>query len=107
MVNLLARHVNEYDIALHISVRFSSRGNVVVRNSRLDNVFGQEERDGPSFPFVLYRPFLMEILAEENRYRISIDGRHHSYYAYRMPRSSVDRLQIQAAVQTNEIRYFP
>ena len=56
------------DLALHLNARIHER--VVVRNSRISGVWGQEERHG-MFPFVPEQRFEILLLAESNNYKVN------------------------------------
>lgn len=53
------------DFAFHFNPRFDEDGiKVIVRNSMVNDVWGQEERIAPSFPFVQGKPFEVSIIFE-------------------------------------------
>ncbi|XP_015250075.1 PREDICTED: galectin-3-like isoform X1 [Cyprinodon variegatus] len=64
------------DIALHINPRFDEGGKqVVVRNSKVGDRWGPEERDlkGP-FPFAAGSPFEMKILCTPETFRVAVNN---------------------------------
>uniref|UniRef100_A0A3P8TH31 Galectin n=1 Tax=Amphiprion percula TaxID=161767 RepID=A0A3P8TH31_AMPPE len=64
------------DIAFHINPRFSEGGKqVVVRNHKLGERWGAEERDlkGP-FPFALGSPFEMKVLCTPEAFRVAVNN---------------------------------
>lgn len=72
------------DVAFHFTVRFNEGGKqVIVRNSRLNNKWGKEERDIPRFPFTKGRPFEMKILCTNNGYKVGVDGSHLLEFQHR------------------------
>ncbi|KAL6466285.1 hypothetical protein MHYP_G00264180 [Metynnis hypsauchen] len=62
------------DVAFHIKPRFNEDGKqVIVRNTRIDEVWGPQERELPFFPFTPGRPFVIEILCTSSGYRVEVD----------------------------------
>ncbi|KAL6466286.1 hypothetical protein MHYP_G00264190 [Metynnis hypsauchen] len=62
------------DVAFHINARFNENGKqVIVRNSRIGDVWGPEEREIPFFPFSPGRPFVIDILCTSSGYRVEVD----------------------------------
>ncbi|XP_053701024.1 galectin-3b isoform X2 [Synchiropus splendidus] len=84
------------DIAFHFNPRFNEGGRqVIVRNSRIGNKWGKEERDLCRFPFGEGRDFEMEILCSDSMYSVSVDRRPLLKYQHRIKDlRSVDRLAI-------------
>ena len=64
--------LNAYDVALHFDVRLNSGNdrNVVVRNAKIANAWGAEEKQISYFPFVPNAQFDMMILAEKASFKV-------------------------------------
>jgi hypothetical protein len=91
--------------ALHINPRLTGQfgANTIVRNSNLGG-WGNEENDGP-FPFRQGQPFELAILAEQDRFRVSVNGVHAFDFQARAPIHEVHRLKIEGNVSVNRILY--
>lgn len=85
------------DIALHFNPRLPQ--NYVVRNTKLNGVWGDEERCS-ALPFSLHRDsvFLIQILVTQNDYSISVNGRHFAHYKHRVPVHLVKGLEVHGQV---------
>lgn len=70
------------DIAFHFDVRAGC--NEVVRNTRRNRNWGNEERCIPCFPFQSGVSFDMIIRIEESKYRVAVNGIHFIDYCHRM-----------------------
>ena len=57
------------DVALHFNPRFKE--NRVVRNSRINGKWMNEERDGEGMPFVPQNAFQIKITVESDLYKVS------------------------------------
>lgn len=73
--------------------------NYVVRNSRINGSWGDEERCS-ALPFSLHRNsnFLIQILVTEKAYLISINGRHFALYTHRVPLQAVKTVDVRGDV---------
>ncbi|KAM8833414.1 galectin-3b [Synchiropus picturatus] len=93
------------DIAFHFNPRFSEGGRqVIVRNSRIGNKWGKEERDLCRFPFGQGRDFEMEILCSDCMYSVSVDRRPLLEYQHRIKDlRSVDRLAITRDLTLSQV----
>lgn len=85
------------DVALHLSPVFSPPPRVV-RNSIQQHQWGPEESHGPPFPFVAGQGFEMLVLAEQNRYKIAINGAHYTEFNHRIPLHRVTHISIDGEV---------
>lgn len=98
---------NGSDISMHMSIRFNEHGSedVVVRNHRKDETWGNEERFGT---FMLARgcPFEMVILCTKTEWKIALNGVHFASFVHRLDLSDVDHLTVQGDVVIKAIREF-
>uniref|UniRef100_A0A3Q1GES1 Galectin n=1 Tax=Acanthochromis polyacanthus TaxID=80966 RepID=A0A3Q1GES1_9TELE len=85
------------DIAFHINPRFSEGGKqVVVRNHKLGERWGTEERDlkGP-FPFALGSPFEMKVLCTPEAFRVAVNNIPLFEFRHRIRElNQIDRINI-------------
>ncbi|XP_028253089.1 galectin-3 isoform X1 [Parambassis ranga] len=85
------------DIAFHINPRFNEGGKqVVVRNHKLGERWGPEERDlkGP-FPFALGSPFEMKILCTPETFRVAVNNIPLFEFRHRIRElNRIDRINI-------------
>ncbi|XP_030643714.1 galectin-3b [Chanos chanos] len=73
------------DIALHFNPRFNEGGKqVIVRNSKIGNQWGKEERDLPSFPFSQGQHFELKILCTSNAFKVAVNKSHLLEYRHRI-----------------------
>ncbi|XP_041373875.1 galectin-3-like [Gigantopelta aegis] len=68
------RHGANIPFILNIRFQEGSGSNTVVRNSRIDNIWGQEQRTQPYFPFRVGRPFNLTILLRDSAFEMYMDG---------------------------------
>jgi len=83
------------NIPFHISIRFDERPKVVVRNTKVDGAWGDEERDG-DFPFDELEKFEALILIERDEYKVAINGRHFTCYGHRVPFEDITHLRLKS-----------
>ncbi|XP_059370154.1 galectin-9-like [Carassius carassius] len=100
-VNLQCGSRSEVDIALHFNPRYESAGYVVL-NSFQNMSWGSEERKHES-PFPQGQTFTLQILVEQDEYKISTNGRHFMDYRHRVPYSNVDTISVDGMVELNSI----
>ncbi|VDM97197.1 unnamed protein product [Thelazia callipaeda] len=83
-VNFLS---NQGDILFHFNPRFSEKQ--VVRNSRINNVWGDEEREG-LFPFT--KDVITDLVFHNEPFSLQIyaDAKHYVTYAHRTPKPEED-----------------
>ncbi|XP_069765022.1 galectin-9-like isoform X2 [Narcine bancroftii] len=92
------------NIALHINPRFDE--NAVVRNSKINQGWGQEERNLPFLPFVPGQTFEMQILVQPNCYKVTVNGRHLFNYNHRIqPLNQIDMLEVTGDVSLSLVQY--
>lgn len=68
------------DIAFHFNPRFDQ--NTVVRNTRSNSHWGNEERDG-GMPFIPYQPFVLAVTWQRSAYEIAVNGVPFAKYGHR------------------------
>ncbi|KAL7838969.1 hypothetical protein SRHO_G00256270 [Serrasalmus rhombeus] len=74
-----------YDVAFNFNPRFNEDGKqVIVRNTRIRDVWGPEERGLPFFPFSPGKPFEIKIFCTSSDYRVEVDGKHLLNYGHRI-----------------------
>ncbi|XP_054713004.1 LOW QUALITY PROTEIN: galectin-4-like [Uloborus diversus] len=92
------------DISFHFDARFYNR--TVVRNSRTNNVYANEELAIPHFPFQQAVNFDMIIRVENDKYMVAINGQHFVEFRHRLfPLSRFDTLSIENDVIISSIRF--
>ncbi|XP_069476637.1 galectin-3-like [Ambystoma mexicanum] len=74
----------KHDIALHYNVRFDENPKVIVRNSMINDRWGQEERQAPKFPFEIGKPFQIQCLCERDCFKFAVNGEHLLQFNHRM-----------------------
>ena len=83
-VNLMT---DSNDIALHFNARLEEE--CVVRNSRIDDFWSNEEREPLKMPFEKNKSFTLIISVDEEVYRLYINGINFINLKHRMPKISV------------------
>ncbi|XP_063809739.1 galectin-9-like isoform X1 [Pseudophryne corroboree] len=92
-------------IALHFNPRFDEH--VIVRNSQLNNSWGQEERQMPScgMCFSPGQSFVIEIICEHHCFKVNVNGNHVCSFNHRMPNlQQIDTLQIEGDVVLQNVQ---
>ncbi|XP_063146581.1 galectin-3 isoform X2 [Candoia aspera] len=73
------------DIALHFNPRFNEDNRkVIVCNTKIQNVWGKEDRTAPRFPFEAGKPFKIQILCEADHLKIAVNDAHLMQYNHRI-----------------------
>ncbi|XP_060919800.1 galectin-3b [Labrus mixtus] len=73
------------DLAFHFNPRFNDEGKkVIVRNSRICNKWGKEERDCPCFPFTQGQPFEIKILCTNTEFKVAVNNSHLLTFSHRV-----------------------
>ncbi|XP_017773770.1 PREDICTED: galectin-6-like isoform X2 [Nicrophorus vespilloides] len=91
------------DIAFHFNPRLDRR--IVVRNSRVEGSWDKEECTSMlKFGFSLNKPFSIGILLTTSEFMVSVDGKHHSAYAYRIPMNTITTLEVEGPVKINDCK---
>ncbi|KTF87400.1 hypothetical protein cypCar_00034678 [Cyprinus carpio] len=102
-VNLQCGSHSGADIALHFNPRYESPG-YVVHNTCQSRCWGSEERKYES-PFPQGQPFTLQILVEQDKYKISTNGRHFMDFRHRIPYTQVDTISVDGMVELNSIAF--
>uniref|UniRef100_A0A3B4E085 Galectin n=1 Tax=Pygocentrus nattereri TaxID=42514 RepID=A0A3B4E085_PYGNA len=86
------------NIAFHFNPRFNEDGNqVIVRTTRIEGVWGPEERELPFFPFSPGKPF--EILCTSSGYRVEVNNEYLLHYSHRIKElHQITHIQIRQNV---------
>nr|XP_008527122.1 PREDICTED: galectin-8 isoform X2 [Equus przewalskii] len=91
------------DIALHLNPRLNIKA--FVRNSFLQESWGEEERNITSFPFSPGMYFEMIIYCDVREFKVAVNGVHSLEYKHRFKElSSIDMLEIDGDIHLLEVR---
>uniref|UniRef100_A0A2K6GYJ9 Galectin n=1 Tax=Propithecus coquereli TaxID=379532 RepID=A0A2K6GYJ9_PROCO len=91
------------DIALHLNPRLNTKA--FVRNSFLQESWGEEERNITCFPFSPGMYFEMIIYCDVREFKVAINGVHSLEYKHRFKElSSIDTLEINGDIHLLEVR---
>uniref|UniRef100_A0A2K5QHC0 Galectin n=1 Tax=Cebus imitator TaxID=2715852 RepID=A0A2K5QHC0_CEBIM len=91
------------DIALHLNPRLNIKA--FVRNSFLQESWGEEERNITSFPFSPGMYFEMIIYCDVKEFKVAVNGVHSLEYKHRFKElSSIDTLEINGDIHLLEVR---
>nr|KAF6399817.1 galectin 8 [Molossus molossus] len=91
------------DIALHLNPRLKSKA--FVRNSFLQESWGEEERNITCFPFSPGMYFEMIIYCDVKEFKVAVNGVHSLEYKHRFQElTSIDMLEIDGDIHLLEVR---
>lgn len=91
------------DIALHLNPRLKSKA--FVRNSFLQESWGEEERNITCFPFSPGMYFEMIIYCDIKEFKVAVNGVHSLEYKHRFQElTSIDMLEIDGDIHLLEVR---
>ncbi|XP_054568948.1 galectin-8 isoform X1 [Eptesicus fuscus] len=91
------------DIALHLNPRLNSKA--FIRNSFLQESWGEEERNITCFPFSPGMYFEMIIYCDVKEFKVAVNGVHSLEYKHRFKElPSIDTLEIDGDIQLLEVR---
>lgn len=93
------------DVYVHINPRFNE--NVIVRNSYINNTWGQEERSKSIGPLCSSPTFEMMVLFNKQSCSVSSNGVHLFKYFYRMPMDEIEQIAIKGDMDVNSIIVSP
>ncbi|XP_075708950.1 galectin-9-like [Rhinoderma darwinii] len=92
-------------IAFHFNPRFHQC--TIVRNSFLNNSWGEEELEMPScgMSFAPGQSFVMEIVCENHHFRVNVNGNHVCNFNHRVPHlQQIDTLQVEGDVVLQHVQ---
>ncbi|XP_016055353.1 PREDICTED: galectin-8 isoform X1 [Miniopterus natalensis] len=90
------------DIALHLNPRLNSKA--FVRNSFLQDSWGEEERNITCFPFSPGMYFEMIIYCDIKEFKVAVNGVHSLEYKHRFKElTSIDTLEIDGDIHLLEV----
>ncbi|KAF6274623.1 galectin 8 [Rhinolophus ferrumequinum] len=91
------------DIALHLNPRLDAKA--FVRNSFIQESWGEEERNITCFPFSPGMYFEMIIYCDVKEFKVAINGVHSLEYRHRFKAlNSIDTVEIDGDLQLLEVR---
>ncbi|XP_023583758.1 galectin-8 isoform X2 [Trichechus manatus latirostris] len=91
------------DIALHLNPRLNSKA--FVRNSFLQESWGEEERNITCFPFSPGMYFEMIVYCDVKEFKVAINGVHSLEYKHRFKElSNIDMVEIDGDINLLEVR---
>ncbi|XP_021036001.1 galectin-8 isoform X1 [Mus caroli] len=91
------------DIALHLNPRLNVKA--FVRNSFLQDAWGEEERNITCFPFSPGMYFEMIIYCDVREFKVAINGVHSLEYKHRFKDlSSIDTLSVDGDIRLLDVR---
>ncbi|XP_029787511.1 galectin-8 isoform X2 [Suricata suricatta] len=91
------------DIALHLNPRLNIKA--FVRNSFLQESWGEEERNITCFPFSPGMYFEMIIYCDVREFKVAVNGVHSLEYKHRFKElSNIDTLEIDGDIHLLEVR---
>nr|AFK31324.1 galactoside-binding soluble 3 [Bufo japonicus formosus] len=93
------------NIAFHCNPRFDERPNVIVRNSMIGGEWGKEERECPKFPFQQGQPFRLQILCEQEAFKVAVNNESICQYQHRLKNSQ--GLRVYALLATSPSLTLP
>ncbi|XP_076603995.1 galectin-3b [Chaetodon auriga] len=93
------------DLAFHFNPRFNEGGNkVIVRNSCINDKWGQEERELQRFPFVQGQPFELKILCTSSEFKVAVNNSHLLSFRHRYTNlRSINALNIYNDVTLSKV----
>lgn len=92
-------------IAFHFNPRFEEH--TIVRNSYLNDSWGQEERQMPSggLCFAPGQSFVIEIVCEHHHFRVNVNGNHVCNFNHRVPHlQQIDSLEVDGDVVLEHVQ---
>ncbi|XP_040192611.1 galectin-9 [Rana temporaria] len=91
--------------AFHFNPRFDEHS--IVRNSKLNDSWGNEERQMPSFGigFAAGQGFVIEIVCEQHAFRVNVNGKHVCNFNHRVPLNQINTLEIEGDVALQHVQF--
>ncbi|GAB6033703.1 hypothetical protein CHUAL_000020 [Chamberlinius hualienensis] len=91
-------YTSDGNVAFHFNPRFDG-DDMVVRNTRIDNSWGEEERDGRT-PFKQGEKFKIFVRVHPTHYEVSVNGRHFCNYKHRLENiGDINKIRIKGDVK--------
>ncbi|XP_023933621.1 galectin-4 isoform X1 [Lingula anatina] len=103
-INLQTSKSEDANVLLHFNPRQSQ--NCVVRNTRVDGGWQEEEREGPDFPFSEGADFEVRILVRDYGYEVFVNGKFFCSYNHRGSFEDVKAVSVHGDAQFYEIGAF-
>ncbi|XP_026554489.1 galectin-3 isoform X1 [Pseudonaja textilis] len=96
------------DIAFHFNPRFNEDNRkVIVCNSKIQNVWGTEDRTAPRFPFEAGKSFKIQILCEADHLKVAVDDAHLMQYKHRVKElNQITKLSVSGDVTLTSVMPF-
>ncbi|XP_077476768.1 galectin-8-like [Stigmatopora argus] len=92
-------------IALHLNPRMKS--STFIRNSYLNESWGQEERDLPFYPFSPGEYFEILLLCQAHQFKLAVNGMHLFEFKHRLQDlSAIDRLEIMGDLELMDVKLW-
>ncbi|XP_061751460.1 galectin-8-like isoform X2 [Nerophis ophidion] len=93
------------NIALHLNPRMKS--STIVRNSYLNESWGQEERELVFFPFSSGDYFEILLLCQAHQFKLAVNGSHLFEFRHRVQDlSSIDQLEIMGDLELMDVKLW-
>lgn len=89
------------DVALHFNPRFND--DVVVLNTKRDGSWESEERF-PCCSLQRGQKFAIIILAEGDKFMVTVNGEHYCHFVYRLKRKEISFLEVNGDAEVTLIR---
>jgi len=92
------------DIAFHLNPRFNE--NAVVRNTQINNSWGQEERSLLGrMPFSRGQSFSVWIICEGHCFKVAVNGQHMCEYYHRLKNlQDINTLEVAGDIQLTHVQ---
>ncbi|XP_002741329.1 galectin-8-like [Saccoglossus kowalevskii] len=92
------------DIAFRFAVRV--KAGQIVRNTRTNEKWGEEEQGVPHQPFAHGQNFEIMILADKQEFKVAVNGQHYIVYKHRVrPLKKIDYLAINGDVTITYVKF--
>lgn len=93
------------DLAFHFNPRFNEDKRLIVCNTKLDNIWGKEERQA-AFPFEGGKPFKIQVLVESDHFQVAVSDAHLWQYNHRLKNlREISKLGISGDIDLTSASY--
>lgn len=94
------------DVAFHFNPRFNEDNKrVIVCNTKTDNVWGKEQRQ-TTFPFESGKPFKIQVLVENDHFKVAVNDAHLLQYDHRMRSfNDINKLSISGDIDLTNVSH--